>query len=422
MFDAQEDSGNLSSLVGGTFDLRGLLDLAAKTAGTDAALADDAELLDAAVAIEEARSLLDVAQGHVLARIEADGISDRMHGHRTGTWLGHAATVSRTKCRAKVRLARRAVDWFDEFDEAVGESRVGFQHLEVLCSVANVRNREALADAQTELIELAQRFSFEHWASLVRRLAAEFDADGGYDPNEDVHANRLRLSANGDLTVEVTGRLVGDARVTVEQTLGSLADELFLRFSRDQQADPELQMPARATLMALALEEACRRAFATDLASSEQPRTEAVVVVEQNGSEGAVLRSPDGTRLPDGAASLLTGASITPLVVDGAGSPLRFGRTRRWATPSQKLALAVRDRGCVFPGCDMPPGHCDAHHEPGYQHGGSTDVDKMLLLCRHHHGVTHRSGWTLAPDPDRDQHWIWTTPTGLRVRSQRKPA
>ena len=80
--------------------------------------------------------------------------------------------------------------------------------------------------------------------------------------------------------------------------------------------------------------------------------------------------------------------------------------------------LAIRDRGCVFPGCGAPPSWCDAHHIVDWDHHGDTDLSNLVLLCRHHHGVTHRHGWTLTADPDGDL--TWTTPTGRTLHS-RKP-
>ena len=401
------------------FDTEELLELCRKAAGGDASLGTDDELFDAAVALESARGLLESAQAHVMDRLHQTAATDREFGHRVGPWLADAATAPRGACRGRARTAEKLVGWFAEFDEAVCDERVGWAHAELLCKVACVRNREGLAEAQEHLIVLAGQFSFEQWASLVRQLAAELDEDGGYDPNEDLHANRLRLSPNGDRTVELKGRLVGSARVTVAQTLQAVADELFRRFSADRKLDPELDMPTPATLMALALEEVCRRAGAVDLASSQAPRTEAVVVVEE-GADGAELRAPDGALLPHSVAALLADAFIRPLVTDSAGLPLRYGRSRRLASPAQRTALTVRDGGCTFPGCDMPPGWCEVHHQPGWEANGQTDTDTMALLCRHHHGVTHRAGWRIEPDPQREQRWVWTTPGGRRLHSQHR--
>ena len=192
-----------ASFDSGAFDVAALRDLAAKAAGVDVSLAGDEELMCDATALEEVRSLVDVAQGHVLARLEADGTTDRLAGHRTVTWLFHEARRS---------------------------------------------------NAQGELIALARRYSFEHWASLVRRLASEFDEDGGYDPNEDIHANRLRFSSHGDLTVELAGRLdcsaPGDRRADAWVPLlttcstGSRATTKPIPTSRSRTVQPCLRSPS----------------------------------------------------------------------------------------------------------------------------------------------------------------------------------
>lgn len=70
------------------------------------------------------------------------------------------------------------------------------------------------------------------------------------------------------------------------------------------------------------------------------------------------------------------------LIRDCNGAVLRFGRTRRYATALQALAVAARDRHCTAPGCTDPPQRCDVHHEPPFEEGGRTDIDQMRLLCR----------------------------------------
>jgi hypothetical protein len=50
-------------------------------------------------------------------------------------------------------------------------------------------------------------------------------------------------------------------------------------------------------------------------------------------------------------------AALLPPVLGGAPTqPLEVGRTRRVVPTAQRTALAVRDGGCVFPGCARPPG------------------------------------------------------------------
>ena len=59
--------------------------------------------------------------------------------------------------------------------------------------------------------------------------------------------------------------------------------------------------------------------------------------------------------------------------------------------------------------------------------GGPTTIDNLALLCRHHHGVIHRTGWqmTLNPhtdgasgdgaDGDQTSFFTITTPDGARL-------
>ncbi len=93
-----------------------------------------------------------------------------------------------------------------------------------------------------------------------------------------------------------------------------------------------------------------------------------------------------------GTVALLVGAAA-----DNAGQPLNLGRERRLFSRAQRLALAARDGGCRWPGCERPPSWCEAHHIEHWQRdGGRTDVADGVLLCRHHHLLAHNNGWEIT--------------------------
>ncbi|HEX6404667.1 MAG TPA: HNH endonuclease signature motif containing protein [Pseudonocardiaceae bacterium] len=78
--------------------------------------------------------------------------------------------------------------------------------------------------------------------------------------------------------------------------------------------------------------------------------------------------------------------------------PLDVGREQRLATAALRDALAQRDQGCAFPGCDRPPRYCHAHHRISWLDGGQTKLDNLCLLCERHHVIVHRQGWHIRLD------------------------
>ena len=108
----------------------------------------------------------------------------------------------------------------------------------------------------------------------------------------------------------------------------------------------------------------------------------------------------DGRPLPAEVAALLVcDGSMQRLIVDPYGRPLDLGRATPVVSSAQRTALTVRDGGCGFPTCDRPARHCDAHHLRHWHNGGLTNLDNLVLLCRHHHRLVHGPWWELGRDP-----------------------
>ena len=84
-------------------------------------------------------------------------------------------------------------------------------------------------------------------------------------------------------------------------------------------------------------------------------------------------------------------------MVDPKGNPLYLGREERLYSAKQRIALAVRDGGCLFPGCPMPASYCEAHHIDHFARDkGRTDVDRGVMLCAFHHMLAHNKGWEIT--------------------------
>ena len=92
--------------------------------------------------------------------------------------------------------------------------------------------------------------------------------------------------------------------------------------------------------------------------------------------------------------SLSPDTELAGLIFDGKSRSLWLGRNQRLANSAQRLALAVRDGGCVL--CDEPMHRCQIHHIQEWNtEGGRTDLENLATLCGGHHRWLHNHGKTL---------------------------
>ena len=124
------------------------------------------------------------------------------------------------------------------------------------------------------------------------------------------------------------------------------------------------------------------------------------------------------TLTPGQVRVLSCDAQIIPAVLGTGPEPLDLGRGKRLITPALATYLAMRDGGCTFPGCSMPPAWCDGRHLISWLMGGPTDRHNTALLCRHHHTVVHRYGF-VGVVVDGEVRWSRAdgTPIGNRPRA-----
>jgi hypothetical protein len=168
-----------------------------------------------------------------------------------------------------------------------------------------------------------------------------------------------------------------------------------------------------------ALVDVCRLALRTGELprdGGEPPQLTVTVRLDTLSSQLGTGLLPDGQRITAASARRLAcDARIVPMVLGGASQVLDAGRGRRLANGVLRRALAVRDGGCAFPACDRPARWCDAHHLRPWSDGGPTDLDNLVLLCRHHHRQMHdpAAGWQATLGADRLPGFTpppWTDP------------
>lgn len=146
-------------------------------------------------------------------------------------------------------------------------------------------------------------------------------------------------------------------------------------------------------------------ANATDVFGARQPGIRIVTVDGAAGVRDAFGRMLATGHLEDRGDALpgsvvdrnLCTVGSRSVIVDSCGNPLDVGREQRLFTAKQRVALAVRDGGCMFPECRVPASYCEAHHcDHWHEDLGLTDIDRGILLCRHHHMLLHNNGWKIT--------------------------
>ncbi len=197
--------------------------------------------------------------------------------------------------------------------------------------------------------------------------------------------------------MKIDGDLGLDTGLPFLEALNERSDQLFRRDQKVTEANPEDMLAARppAELRAEAIVELVLAGAGDD--SNPRHRepllnvhVDAMTLLRMEMRRDSVCELDDGSVIPIRMLEQLRCESrLSRVLLDAKEVMLSYGRDERYANRELRRALAARDRGCAVPGCDRPPEHCDAHHIVFWDDLGETNVDNLVLLCRHHHRMIH---------------------------------
>lgn len=288
---------------------------------------------------------------------------------------------------------------------------------QVLARIARGAGPDAAPPASADEL----RVHAQVWAVLL-------DPDGA-EPTEASAARRRGITlgrtreglvpVRGDLLPEITAQLV-----TIADATGSPR----VAFTPD--GDPAaLDDRTRAQK----LHDALATALTVAAASRDLPTiggaapTLVISVREEHLTADTGWAHAGETPVPLAAARHVACAGVIQRVsLDATGRVRRLGTEERVFNRHQRRAIALRDGGCIIPGCTVPPAWCEIHHVTEHARGGPTHTDNGVLLCWHHHRFIDTGPWrirmnrgvpeVLAPRwHDRDQTWRPTTRSPARL-------
>jgi Domain of unknown function (DUF222) len=125
----------------------------------------------------------------------------------------------------------------------------------------------------------------------------------------------------------------------------------------------------------------------------------------------------NGRLLPSWATDVFMCDCVIHRVMRSGAAVLDYGRKTYTVPRSLWRAVAARDGGCRFPGCNRKRAYCDAHHIRWWRKHGETKLDNLLMLCNRHHHLIHRDNWQIALDADTGEA-TFTTPDGRTLISK----
>lgn len=406
---AYEKVGELAALLDG----RGLAELpdAEFLASLDR-LGEVKRLVDAmgVAATAEAQSRAVVRDGESLSRALGNKTALDVVAERVGL----AVSEARTWCVvADATASRRSLTGEPlppEFSEVADSLRRGelavssaaviirtVHEVEPFLSPSRVRGLEA------HLVRQAPAFTRREFLTLCRRVPEQLFPEG-VELREDLQRARsgVQISRTADglvrwvLTMhpEAAGFLTAaiDARTAPRrQPRFDLQPEVPDVADRDTRSLAQRRLDALVDL--------ARESLAHDDGEVAGTAVTMMVTVSldelRSGIGSAEIAGVDETMSAATARRLAASAEIIPCVLGGPSEILDQGRAFRLYTTPQRRAIAVRDGGCVWPGCNAPPGWCEVAHLTSWLDGGSTDLRNGVLLCPFHHRRLDHDGWRL---------------------------
>ena len=386
--------------------LHSTLDEVAQTAAWSLDQTTTADLLSD---LARAQSRFAELQARVLSHAETVAVHERSAAPSVAVWLANATTATKRDAVRQTRFAA-ALSRYDELRRALAAGDLNLEQAQVLARSLDELPEDLEAsvrrEAEVELVRLALVHDAKALRILGRRILDVVAPEVGEAWEAEKLAEEEREAYR---TASFRMRDQGDGRTRGSFTIPTLAAEMLQKVliaygspHRDDRgaggapaADSSDVEPSRTPSRSR-----WGRAF-VELVERLDPRAlprsggvnAAVVVTMTTAALGGALASATldtGSRVSAGTARRLAcTAGVLPAVLGGPSEILDLGRSRRFFSRPQRVAMILRDGCCTAVGCDAPPGMCDSHHEDLWSQDGRSDLGRGRLLCGHHHRRAH---------------------------------
>ena len=325
------------------------------------------------------RDLLDLRASRLASRYAATRHYDesgyasaidsiRFNCHLTSTAAGDLIAVGKNLERMPGSL------------QAVANSEIGFAHLKAMARTAIAVGTKF---EEGPLLEKARESSPGKFYYICKHYRHAADRKGfEAEQAESVENRRLWISKCEDGTVLLSGNFDAEGGAAILTRLNPLARKSGTHDARSlekRNADALVEMAS---------------------GGGSQAQIQVTSSLETLlGLAGAPAADMEHSSLPISAKTverLACDSSIARILLNSESTVIDVGRSKRVVSEPARRALAARDGHCRWPGCERPASWSAAHHVVHWIHGGTTDLDNLILLCHRHHWMVHEGSWQIV--------------------------
>lgn len=351
---------------------------------------DIAEMVDAAVSAElielsRESDRIDHRRALLLAAVHRRGLANSDGTSSTPMWVQVHTGQRAGEARALLD-AGLACEALPLTAKAWAQGEISSSAARTICAGRPDGHETAYAEVESTLVDFAAGCEWRELRATIAYAQRCADALDGREPDD---RNGLQLSKVAD-RYALSADLDSLGGATVEAAIGAATDEPT---ADDERSPSKRRADALVAVCEFYLDHAD-----LPVEGGEAPHVGIMLgwdtIVDGVPSSGVVGPSLS----PSQISQLLCNAKISRVVLGPHSQPLDLGREQREPNRAMRRAIAARDKGCRFPGCGRRPGWCQTHHVIWWVSGGETVIINLVLLCRFHHRVLHRPGWTATFD------------------------
>jgi hypothetical protein len=314
------------------------------------------------------------------------------HGS-TQSWLRSELRMTAPDAHRDVLLARNLADVLPATMAAMADGGISPEHAHAISRLRRTLDDVAVVAAEPHLAEAARSSTPKDIRAFTASVAHSYSPERFADAERDDYEHRRFDAASTIHGLGVGGFTLHPAGFETVMTAIHAASRAT---AGDDRTPTQRRADALVTIAELAL-----NSGELPITGGVKPHVSVVVqAATMSGGEGSPAAECSfgaviGTTW---AQRISCDAEVSRVVIGPAGEVLDSGRAARTFTAAQTRAIVARDKHCVWPGCDAPPGWCQAHHVVHWANGGPTSVANGALLCGRHHDRVHVYDYEIETD------------------------